>query len=65
VLDEIRNIRNKLKERELPKGADGQVKRAFNRFSLVAAAGELATMYGITGWSIGEADKGVIHCFHN
>jgi putative DNA primase/helicase len=33
----------------------GQDKRAAGRFALLALAGEVATEYGITGWSEGEA----------
>lgn len=38
-------------------GAEGQDKRAGGRFALLALAGELATEYGITGWTEGEAIK--------
>ena len=34
---------------------DGQVKRAAGRFAVIALAGELATEYGVTGWTQGEA----------
>ena len=34
---------------------DGQIHRAAGRFALVAAAGELATEFGVTGWPPGEA----------
>ena len=37
------------------KGGEGQNKRAAGRFALVGLAGELATEYGLTGWSEGEA----------
>jgi putative DNA primase/helicase len=37
------------------KGSEGQEKRAAARFALIALAGELATEYGITGWSPGDA----------
>jgi len=33
------------------------------RFALVAAAGELATAYGLTGWGTGEAQRAVAACF--
>ena len=39
----------------VPPGADGQVIRAADRLGLVAAAGELATKLGVTGWREGEA----------
>lgn len=45
-----------------PTGAGNQVGRAINRFALVAAAGELATRLGITGWPEGEATKAVEVC---
>jgi uncharacterized protein (DUF927 family)/5S rRNA maturation endonuclease (ribonuclease M5) len=39
----------------VPAGADGQVARAAARLGLIAAAGELATAWGITPWVEGEA----------
>ncbi len=50
---------------EIEKGADGQVFRAAQRFAIIAAAGELATEYGITGWKKNEAIAGVNKCFQN
>ncbi|HAU4900364.1 TPA: helicase II, partial [Aeromonas hydrophila] len=46
----------------IPKGAGNQVSRAINRFALVAAAGELATRLGVTGWPGGEAIRAVRVC---
>ncbi|MGL5041032.1 MAG: DUF927 domain-containing protein, partial [Aeromonas sp.] len=46
-----------------PDGAGNQVGRAVNRFALVAAAGELATELGITGWPKGEAIRAARVCF--
>lgn len=46
---------------DVPEGADGQIKRAANRFALVAAAGELARE--VTGWPDGESFRGVKACF--
>lgn len=46
-----------------PEKASGQVVRALNRFALVAAGGELATTYGLTGWAQGAAMEGVGKCF--
>lgn len=48
----------------VPESASGQVQRVACRFALVAAAGELATEAGITGWPIGEAARGVHACFN-
>ena len=39
------------------KGADGQVDRAAPRLGIIATAGELATVFGLTGWREGEARK--------
>ena len=36
-------------------GSEGQDKRAAGRFALLALAGEVATEYGITGWTEGAA----------
>lgn len=43
--------------------ADGQVKRAASRLGLVAAAGELATAFGITGWAKGAANDAALEVF--
>ena len=49
----------------VPKGADGQVHRAARRLALVAAAGELATEAGITGWAAGEAETAAATIFRD
>ncbi|MEW9624690.1 DUF927 domain-containing protein [Rhodanobacter geophilus] len=43
--------------------AAGQVRRVAQRFALVAAAGELATAYRLTGWETGEAQRAASVCF--
>ena len=43
---------------------NGQASRVLRRFALVAAAGELATQAGITGWTPGRAFKAVAQCFN-
>lgn len=49
---------------ELSDGAgSGQVRRVAQRFALIAAAGELATAYGLTGWPQGEAEQSARVCF--
>lgn len=40
--------------------ADGQVKRAAERFALLAFAGELASIYGVTPWAEGAATEAAI-----
>ena len=47
----------------VPDAAGGQVRRVGSRFALLAAAGELATEAGLTGWAPGEAATGVRRCF--
>lgn len=47
----------------LPNGGGEQVRRVARRFALVAAAGELASEAGITGWDAGIARAGVRRCF--
>ncbi len=43
--------------------ASGQARRVADRFALVAAAGELATSWGITGWPPGEAMRAALTCY--
>ena len=43
--------------------AAGQVRRVAQRFALIAAAGELATEWGFTGWPAGEAEGAALACF--
>jgi uncharacterized protein (DUF927 family) len=49
----------------VPPAASGQVNRVAKRFALVAAGGELATHYGLTGWAKGEAIDAVLICFNS
>ena len=44
--------------------ADPQVLRVAQRFAIVAAAGELATSLGITGWAEGTAIQSSLACFN-
>jgi uncharacterized protein (DUF927 family) len=48
---------------QLPEEADGQVRSAALRFALIAAAGELACVYGVVPWPAGEATKAAAICF--
>jgi len=47
----------------VPAGAHPQVFRVATRFALVGAAGELATVAGVTGWEAGEAEAAAKACF--
>jgi uncharacterized protein (DUF927 family)/5S rRNA maturation endonuclease (ribonuclease M5) len=51
----LRNFQRDFLARHVPAGASGEVFRAAQRFGLIAAAGELATDGGITGWEQNEA----------
>jgi len=52
-----------MKASELFAARDGQEKRAAARFALLALAGLLATVYGVTGWPEMEAINAAAHCF--
>ena len=66
-LDEARELGGKLmadfERRMVPAGADGQVSRVAARFGLVAAAGEIASLWGVLPWPKGEATRAVETCF--
>lgn len=49
----------------VPESASGQVHRVARRFAVVAAAGELATAEGLTGWPAGEAERAARRCFED
>ena len=53
-----------LEEQIVPLDAAGQVKRVGRRFALVAAAGEMASAQGLTGWPTGEATNAAALCFN-
>lgn len=53
-----------MKKHSLP-GSDGQVGRVLNRFALIAAAGEIATKMGLTGWEEKEASSACSKCFQD
>ena len=49
----------------VPEAASGQVHRVARRFAVVAAAGELATDAGCTGWPAGESERASRRCFED
>jgi uncharacterized protein (DUF927 family) len=59
----VRELRASFIRANVPPGATGEVKRAADRFAVIAAAGELATQWGITGWRDGEATAAAKRCF--
>jgi len=60
---QLSKLRQQFVKQVVPKGADGQVSRVADRFALLAAAGELATAEGISGWKQGEATSAAQRCF--
>jgi putative DNA primase/helicase len=63
VAETIGEIRRRWVEQHVADDADGQVRRAAGRFALLAAAGELAQMWGVVPWPEGEADRAAQMCF--
>ncbi len=63
LADEVAALVREFVDRHTDAGASGQVIRVARRFALVAAAGELATGYGLTGWPGGHAFEAVGQCF--
>jgi putative DNA primase/helicase len=60
----LRECSRELLDAWLERATDaGQVARVAGRFALVAAAGELATRAGITGWRVGESEGAVRRLF--
>jgi putative DNA primase/helicase len=59
----LRDLVNSIESELVPANASGQVKRGGRRFALIAAAGELATAAGLTGWPEHEATWAVRQCF--
>ncbi len=62
---QIGKLRRQFVKQVVPEGADGQVSRVADRFALLAAAGEMATAEGITGWPQGEAVQAAQRCFED
>lgn len=59
----LRKTAERFAAEALPANASGQAHRAAARFGLVAAAGELATALGVTGWPDATAHKAAKACF--
>jgi putative DNA primase/helicase len=59
----LRASRDDFLAAHLPDGASGQVRSVCSRFALAAAAGSLATAFGLTGWPDDEADRAAAACF--
>jgi putative DNA primase/helicase len=63
VTKDVRAARDKFVKEGCLNGADPQVYRAAQRFGLVAAAGEVAADFGITGWEKDTAIRATADCF--
>lgn len=61
---QLQALIERYRDQLVPEAAAEQVRRAGTRFALVAAAGELATRAGVTGWPDGEALRAVRQCFN-
>jgi putative DNA primase/helicase len=59
----LRVSRDEFLATHLPRDASGQVRSVCGRFALAAAAGSLATAFGLTGWADDEADRAAATCF--
>lgn len=60
----VQELRAEWKAQYIPQQADGQVLRVADAFAIVAAAGELATDMGLTGWQAGDAGTAAAVCFN-
>lgn len=63
AVDRFKAFQSEFIEQVTPSGANSQVKRVLNRFAIVAAGGELASSFGLTGWDVGEASFSAKACF--
>ena len=61
--DKLARLRREFTDTALPSGANGQVRRIADRFALVAAAGDLASMLGVTSWPVGKSRDACLRCF--
>lgn len=60
----LRDRMDRAAGRLVPETASGQVQRVARRFALAAAAGELATEAGFTGWPAGTATAAAHRCLN-
>jgi uncharacterized protein (DUF927 family) len=63
IVRSLKAERDAFIHRMVPLGATGELKRAADRFALIAGAGELATGWVLTGWQPGEAMAAAERCF--
>jgi putative DNA primase/helicase len=63
IVAAIEQYHKEFKQKFCPANSAAQVGRVVRRFSLIAAAGELAIKFGILPWAAGEAERGISECF--
>jgi len=63
LIQQVKILRDEFEKEHVPRDADGQVFRVGKRFSLVAAAGELAIQWGILPTPEGSAVWAASRCF--
>lgn len=61
----VNEYANEFLEEVLPADADGQISRVCARFALAAAAGEMATFFGVLPWPPREATTACKRCFQD
>ncbi len=61
----IINMTKEFVDKVITQEANGQMIRVARRFALVAAAGEIASQFGLTGWQRGEAFRSAQKCFQS
>lgn len=59
----VKKVQKQFTDKHLNGDAGGQANRAALRFALIAAAGEIATVWDVTGWNKGEAIAAAETCF--
>jgi putative DNA primase/helicase len=65
LVDRLKKSRDDFLGRLIIAPVSGQVRSVCSRFALIAAGGELASEFGITGWRDGEADRAAEACFRS
>jgi len=58
----LKSFQSDFLKQHVPQNASGEVYRAAQRFAVIAAAGELATEAGITGWLPGDGTNAAVRC---
>ncbi len=62
--ERLQDLVDRYRDEMVPEASAEQVRRVGSRFALVAAAGELASQAGITGWAAGHAAWAARQCFN-